>query len=122
MEYFKTAVELDPDVPHGAPVSGHGVHAAVYSGRRFAGEQADVATRRTISFMKVLEQDPKNTLAIAYLASLYLNEKDWANARAWYEKQIAVDPEQPGAATTALAFIAWSQWYPECRKARWNSG
>ena len=45
-------------------------------------------------FKKVLEQNPKNKVAIASIASLYLNQKKWDEAQQWYEKLIAVDPQQ----------------------------
>jgi thioredoxin-like negative regulator of GroEL len=38
------------------------------------------------TFKDVLKDDPKNETAIAYLASLYLNEKRWDDANAWYDK------------------------------------
>ncbi len=53
-------------------------------------------------FMKVLDQDPKNNVAIASIASLYLNEKKWDDAQQWYEKLTAVDPNNP-TPTTAWA-------------------
>ena len=59
-------------------------------------------------FMKVLEQDPKNKVAIASIASLYLNQKKWDDAKQWYEKLIAIDPDNADA-YYSLGFIAWSQ-------------
>ena len=72
-------------------------------------------------FMKVLEQDPKNTVAIASIASLYLNQKKWDEAQQWYEKLIAVDPKNADA-YYSLGFIAWSKWYPAYGTARANLG
>ena len=48
-------------------------------------------------FMKVLEQNPKDKVAIASIASLYLNQKKWDDAQQWYEKLIAVDPKNKEA-------------------------
>ena len=59
-------------------------------------------------FKKVLEQEPKNTVAIASIASLNLNQKKWDEAQQWYEKLIAVDPKN-AEAYYSLGFIAWSQ-------------
>ena len=63
-----------------AAVSGHGVHAAMDSRRRFAGEHPDGAKAKD-EFLKVLEQDPNNTTALASLASLAYNQALVAAAR-----------------------------------------
>ena len=65
----------------------------------------------------MVDQDDKNSIAIASIASLYLNKKDWANARRWYAKLIAVDPSNKDA-YYSLGFIAWSEWYPAYNRER----
>jgi tetratricopeptide (TPR) repeat protein len=72
-------------------------------------------------FMTVLNSDPKNTVALASIASLYLNQKNWPEARQWYEKLTAVDPNNADA-YYSLGFIAWSEWYPAYGTARANLG
>jgi tetratricopeptide (TPR) repeat protein len=72
-------------------------------------------------FMKVLETEPKNTVALASIASLYLNQKNWPEARQWYEKLTSVDPNNADA-WYSLGFIAWSEWYPAYGTARANLG
>jgi Tfp pilus assembly protein PilF len=69
------------------------------------------------NFMKVLDQDPKNTVAMASVASLYLYQKKWDDAQQWYEKLVAVDPKNADA-YYSLGFIAWSKWYPAYGMAR----
>ena len=59
-------------------------------------------------FQKVLEQDPKNQLAIMSIASLYLNQQKWDDAKQWFEKAIAVAPNNKDA-YYSLGFIAWSR-------------
>jgi tetratricopeptide (TPR) repeat protein len=71
--------------------------------------------------MKVLDQDPKNTTALASVASLYLNQKMWDDAQQWYEKLVAVDPNNADA-YYSLGFIAWSKWYPAYTNARLDMG
>jgi tetratricopeptide (TPR) repeat protein len=44
----------------------------------------------------VLKDDPKNETAIAYLASLYLNEKRWDDANAWYDKLTHRESQERG--------------------------
>jgi tetratricopeptide (TPR) repeat protein len=70
-------------------------------------------------FMKVLEQDPKNEVGIASVASLHLNQKKWDEAQQWYEKLVAVNPKNADA-YYSVGFIAWSKWYPAYQGARVN--
>jgi Tfp pilus assembly protein PilF len=62
-------------------------------------------------FNTVLQTDPKNSVAIASIASLYLNEKKLDDSQQWYEKLASVDPNNKDA-YYSLGFIAWSKWYP----------
>ena len=64
VEHFKKAVELDPDFRDRPLVSGHGLHEPVHSRRGIAGEQQNAKAAEQ-EFLKVLEQDPKNKVAIA---------------------------------------------------------
>jgi tetratricopeptide (TPR) repeat protein len=69
----------------------------------------------------VLETEPKNSVAIASIASLNLNQKKWDDAQQWYEKLIAVEPQNADA-YYSMGFIAWSKWYPVYGTARANLG
>ena len=73
--------------------------------------------------MKVLEKDPKNTVAIASLASLHYNQaqgnqpmekkmQKLDEAKKWYTKLAEVDPNNKEA-YYSLGVIAWAKWYPE---------
>ena len=70
-------------------------------------------------FMKVLEQTPNDKVAMASIASLYLNQKKFDDAQKWYEKLTAIDPQNKEA-YYSLGFIAWSKWYPAYGTARAN--
>ena len=72
-------------------------------------------------FMKVLEQNPNDKVAIASIASLYLNQKKWDDSQKWYEKLTVIDPSNKDA-FYSLGFIAWSKWYPAYGTARANLG
>ena len=96
VEHFKTAVELDPDVPDGPPVPGHGLHEPVHSGRGVARERADGAGRPR-PVQKVLEQDPKNTVAIASIASLYLEPEEVGRGQAVVREADRGGSEQQGS-------------------------
>ncbi len=120
VEHFKTAVELDPQFP-----TARLYLATAYMQQYIPGadspENNQMATAAHDEFMKVLDQDPKNTVALASVASLYLNQKKWDDAQQWYEKLVSVDPNNADA-WYSLGFIAWSKWYPAYGMARVELG
>jgi tetratricopeptide (TPR) repeat protein len=73
------------------------------------------------TFKDVLKDNPRDTTAIAYLGSLYLNEKRWDESKAWYDKLTTVDPKS-AVGFYSKGFIAWSEWYPADGTARANLG
>src|SRR5690242_5780267 len=120
VEHFKTAVELDPAFP-----TARLYLATAYFQQYIPGaespENTQMAKAAYDQFMKVLDQDPRNTVAIASVASLYLYQKKWDEAQQWYEKLVAVDPNNADA-YYSLGFIAWSKWYPAYTNARLDMG
>jgi len=120
VEHFKTAVELDPTFP-----AARLYLATAYMQQYIPGadspENAQMAKAAYDNFTKVLEQSPKDTVAIASIASLNLNQKKWDEAQQWYEKLIAVDPNNKDA-YYSIGFIAWSKWYPAWGTARLDAG
>ena len=72
-------------------------------------------------FLRVLELEPQNKIAMSSIASLNLNQKKWDEALGWYGKVIAADPSNADAYYT-LGFVAWSKWYPVYAKARKDAG
>ena len=120
VEHFKTAVELDPGFS-----AARLYLATAYMQQYIPGadspENNKMAVAAFDNFKKVLEQEPKNTVAIASIASLNLNQKKWDEAQQWYEKLIAVDPQNADA-YYSMGFIAWSKWYPVYGTARANLG
>jgi len=120
VEHFKTAVELDPSFPVARLYL-----ATAYMQQYIPGadspENNQMAQAAHDQFMKVLEQSPKDKVAITSIASLYLNQKKWDDAQQWYEKLIAVDPNNADA-YYSIGFVAWSKWYPAYGTARANLG
>lgn len=120
VEHFKTAVELDPNFP-----TARLYLATAYMNQYIPGADSPDNNQKAQAahdeFMRVLEQDPKNTVALASIAMLYLNQKKWDEAKQWYEKLVAVDPNNKEA-YYSLGFIAWSRWYPEYGTARAKLG
>ena len=120
VEHFKTAVELDPAFP-----TARLYLATAYFQQYIPGaespENTQMAKAAYDQFMKVLDQDTRNTVAMASVASLYLYQKKWDDAQQWYEKLVAVDPNNADS-YYSLGFIAWSKWYPAYGTARVELG
>jgi tetratricopeptide (TPR) repeat protein len=117
---FERSVSADPNL-----VAAHHYLGTAYMQQYVPGRQttenqamADSATR---AFLRVLEMEPQNTVAMASLASLNLNQKKWDEAQQWYGNLIAVDPANADA-FYSLGFIAWSKWYPPYMEARRSLG
>ncbi|HUI80133.1 MAG TPA: tetratricopeptide repeat protein [Bryobacteraceae bacterium] len=120
VERFKTAVQLDPTF---SPARLY--LATAYMQQYIPGaespENQQMAQAANDNFLKVLELDPKNTTAINSLASLYLNEKKWDESQQWFDKLVALDPNNADA-YYSMGFIAWSKWYPVYGMARADLG
>src|SRR5207302_7484515 len=96
VEHFKTAVELDPTFPVARLYL-----ATAYMQQYIPGanspENNQMAQAAHDQFIIVLEKDPKDKVAIASIASLYLNQGKWDDAKQWYERLIGVSPDNADA-------------------------
>jgi TonB family protein len=117
---FERAVSLDPaqTVPH--LYLGTAYMQQYVPGANSPENDAN-AQRAEEQFRRVLDIEPQNKTALASVASLNLNRKNFDEALLWYGKLIAADPSNADAYYT-LGFVAWSKWYPEYAKARKNAG
>ncbi|HLH18739.1 MAG TPA: TonB family protein [Bryobacteraceae bacterium] len=117
---FQQAVDLDPTF-----TTAHFYLATALMQQYIPDVQSpenDALFRRAdAEFRAVLTTDPSNKVALASIASLNLNAKRWDEAAGWYRKLLNVDPTD-AAAYYSLAFITWSQWYPDYTKARADLG
>jgi TonB family protein len=80
-----------------------------------------LADAARMHFLRVLDLDRSNVVALASIASLFLNERKWDDALQWYEKLVAVEPNNAHA-YYSMGFIGWSKWYPAYGKARADLG
>ena len=121
VEHFKMAIQLDPESQNGRLYL-----ATAYMNQYIPGadspENVQMVKAAQDEFMKVLEADPNDKVAIAYLASLnYLQvagipkfEDKVAKldeSKVWYEKLAQVDPQNKEA-YYSLGVIVWAKWYP----------
>ncbi len=120
VEHFKQAIELDPAFP-----TARLYLATAYMMQYIPGAESPdnlkMAQAAHDQFQEVLRQDPKNEVAIASIASLYLNQTKWDEARQWYQKLVEVAPNNKEA-FYSLGFIAWKTWYVPYATARANLG
>ncbi len=115
---FKTAIELDPDLP-----SARLYLATAYMTQYVPGSEAPENKRNADSALKEFQTalnsdlDAKNKLiAMQSLASLYWNMKDFKQAQDWNKKVIAADPQNKEA-YYSLGVIAWTQFVAPWREA-----
>src|SRR5262245_8877953 len=116
VESFKQAVDLEPEFS-----TARLYLATAYMQQYIPGaespENKQMAQMAHEHFMQVLEQTPNDTVAMASIASLYLNQKKLDEAQKRYEKLTAADPKNKEA-FYSMGFIAWSKWYPAYGTAR----
>lgn len=115
---FKTAIDLDPDLP-----SARLYLATAYMTQWVPGSEAPDNVRNMNSALQEFQTslnsnlDDKNKLiAMQSLASIYFQKKDYDKAVDWYKKVIAADPKNKEAYYT-LGVIAWSEFVPAWREA-----
>jgi tetratricopeptide (TPR) repeat protein len=130
VDHFKEAVQLDPEFP-----TARLYLATAYMSQYIPGadspENQQNAQAAEQEFLKVLETDPKNTVAISSLASLHYNQasgndaerkvKQFAEATKWYSRLAEVEPNNKEA-YYSLGVITWGKWYPELMGARAKLG
>ncbi|HTA71131.1 MAG TPA: hypothetical protein VK776_22755 [Bryobacteraceae bacterium] len=131
VEYFKTAVNLDP-----SNLNGRLYLATAYMTQYIPGaespENLQLAKQAKEEFLKVLERDPNDKTALASLASLSYQQaqgmpdleqklKKLDEAKEWYLKLIAADPQNKEG-FYSLAVIDWVKWYAAWMKSRADLG
>jgi tetratricopeptide (TPR) repeat protein len=130
VEHFKEAVRLDPEFP-----TARLYLATAYMSQYIPGadspENLQNAQAAEQEFLRVLERDPQNALAVESLASLHYNQaqggsieqktKKLDEAAQWYTKLSQVDPNNK-TAYYSLGVITWAKWYPKLMEARSKLG
>ena len=125
-EHFKQAIALDPNNPYAREYL-----ATSYMSQWIPGadspENNEMARQAKEQFLLVLEKDPKDKTALAYLASLNYNAAgslppdqkaaQFDEAVKWYKRLIEVDPNAKDAYYT-LGVIDWNKWYPALMTAK----
>jgi tetratricopeptide (TPR) repeat protein len=120
---FKTAIDLDPDLP-----SARLYLATAYMTQYVPGSEAPDNKRNADSALQQFHtaldsnlDDKNKLLAMQSLANLYYNMKDFPKAEEWHKKVIQADPKNKEA-FYSLGVIAWTQFVPSWREARNTQG
>jgi tetratricopeptide (TPR) repeat protein len=126
VNHFKSAVELDPTNQNAQLYL-----ATSYMTQWVPGADSPENNRAqkaaTREFMKVLEKDPQNKIALASLASMSYSQAGFGTpeqkaaaldeAKKWNLKRIEVDPND-AEAYYSLGVISWAQAYPPIQTER----
>lgn len=117
-EAFKTAIDLDPDLPVARLYL-----ATAYMSQYIPGAETPENRRNGQAaleqFQQVLKDDPNNKLATMDMANMYYQMKDFPKAEEWNKKVIALDPNNKEAFYT-LGVIAWTAFVAPDREARFS--
>ena len=121
VEFFKTAINLEPEY-----TTARLYLATAYMNQYIPGaespENVQMAKAAYDEFMKVLEREPRNTIAVSYIASLYFNQKKFDEAAEWHRKLIAIDPAGSKESYYTLGVIAWTKSFQKRMEARAKLG
>jgi tetratricopeptide (TPR) repeat protein len=120
VEFFKKAVELDPNFPT-ARLYLATAYMSQYIPGGEAPENKQFAQSALEEFSKVLEADPRNLLATQSIANIHFQQKDWDLAEEWHRKVIEIDPNNKEAYYT-LGVGVWTRFLVVDRQARVDLG
>jgi len=120
VEFFKKAVELDPQFP-----TARLYLATAYMSQYIPGADSPdnirMAEQAHEEFLRVLEMDPSNSVALASIANLYFHQKKFDESEEWFRKLIAAHPDNKEAYYT-LGVIAWTRSFQKRMAARAELG
>ena len=109
IEHFKNAVSLDPSL-----LNARLYLATAYAQQYIPGAETEENKRMASSaidgYKQVLARDPKNINAAKGVAYLFLQLKDFDQAKQYYQKASAVDPNDPEN-YYSVAVIDWTEAY-----------
>ncbi|MEJ7606192.1 MAG: hypothetical protein WKF37_07965 [Bryobacteraceae bacterium] len=131
VEHFKEAVRLDPEFQT-ARLYLATAYVSQYIPGADSPENAQNAKAAEQEFLKVLEKEPNNELAIESLASLHYNQAQGNQtleqkiakldeAAEWYSRLASANGNSK-TAYYSLGVITWAKWYPRLMEARNKMG
>ncbi len=116
IQHFQTAVSLDPTL----------LNARLYLATAYAqqyipgGDSPDnvkIGDQAIASFEDVLKRDPNNLTAIASIAQIYYNMKNFDKAKEYQRKRMQLSPQDPEPYYW-VGVIDWAIAYPRAQQVR----
>ena len=109
IEHFKNSVGLDPGL-----LNARIYLATAYAQQYVPGAETEdnkrYAAQAIEEYKNVLRSDPANVNAVKGIAYLYLQQKQFDQAKDYYNRAVKIDPNDPEA-YYSVAFIDWTQAY-----------
>jgi tetratricopeptide (TPR) repeat protein len=114
--HFKTAVDLDPTL-----LNARLYLATAYAQQYIPGggspDNLKVGNQAIDAFQDVLKMDPNNVTAIASIAQIYYNMKDFDKAKEYQRRRLQVSPNDPEPYYW-IGVIDWAIAYPRRMEVR----
>jgi tetratricopeptide (TPR) repeat protein len=114
--HFKTAVDLDPTLLN-ARLYLATAYAQQYIPGGASPDNIKVGKQAVEAFEDVLKMDPNNDTAIASIAQLYYNMKDFDKAKEYQRRRLQVSPNDPEPYYW-IGVIDWAIAYPQRMQVR----
>ncbi len=109
IEHFKSAVSLDPSL-----LNARIYLATAYAQQYVPGAETDenkrFANQAIEEYKNVLAADPSNINSVKGIAYLYLQQRQFDEAKQYYNKAVQIDPNDPES-YYSVAFIDWTEAY-----------
>jgi tetratricopeptide (TPR) repeat protein len=109
VEKFKLATELDPELIN-ARLYLATAYASQYVPGSMDDENMQIGEQAIAEFQKVLQTEPNNLGSISGIASMYFQMNQMEEAKEFYRKQIALDPQNPEP-YYSIGVIDWKETY-----------
>src|SRR5262245_56394761 len=116
INHFQNAVGLDDDLKV-AKLYLATAYAQQYVPGVDTPENIRMAEQAINEYQRVLDRDPESVNSLKGIAYLYLNMKKWDEAREYYKKATAIDPNDPEL-YYSLGVISWTQAYKDAADAK----
>lgn len=114
--HFKEAVRLDPTL-----LNARLYLATAYAQQYVPGNDSDdnkkVAQQAVDAFEDVLKMDPANLTAIASIAQIYYNMKDFDKAKEYQQRRLKIEPNNPEPYYW-IGVLDWGTCFPRAQTVR----
>jgi tetratricopeptide (TPR) repeat protein len=116
IKHFQTAVELDPELLN-ARLYLATAYFQLYVPGGDSKENVNIAKQAIAAYEDVLKADPNNVNAIASIAQIYYNLKDFDKAKEYQRRIIQLDPQNADSYYW-IGVIDWAICYPRAMQLR----